>query len=110
MICFMSRRPKSEATNTNFTRQPGVQTTQLNDPAPPILPPQHVVSSSQPYRIPGEYVVEPFIASPSTHVGVNKNALGPQIRGRLVVQEEDAGTLPAPEENVVRLPSDYKEA
>jgi hypothetical protein len=79
---------------TNFTGQPAVQTTQLNNP-------------TQRYRIPRGYFAK---VGSSTHVRVNQNVLRPQVVERQVVQEEDAGTLPAPGENVVRLPPEYREA
>jgi hypothetical protein len=111
----MSRHPNSEATDTNLTR-PIVQTTQLNNPAPPIIPPQPLLPSSQPYQIPGGYVVQPWdvvppwdVVEPSTHAGVNQNILSPQMNGRRIVQGEDAGTLPGPGENEARLPPEYKE-
>ena len=107
----MSRRRNSEAMDTNFTGPPVVQTTQLNNPTPPIIPPQPRFPSSQLYQIPDGYVVHPWdVVGPSTHLGFNQNTLGPQFGGRRVVHEEDAGALPDPGENVVRLPPDYKEA
>ena len=92
-FCFTFRRPNSGAMNTNFTGQPPVQTMQLN--------------TTQRYRIPRGYFAK---VGSSTHVHVNQNVLDPQVVGGQVVQEEDAGTLPAPGENVVRLPPEYREA
>lgn len=90
----MSRLRNSKATDTNFTGPPVVQTTQLNNLAPPIIPPQPLFPSSQPYQIPDGYVVHSWDAvRPSTHVGVNQNVLGPQFGGRRITKRPGAKAI-----------------
>ncbi|KDR83229.1 hypothetical protein GALMADRAFT_152167 [Galerina marginata CBS 339.88] len=100
-------RTKFAATTSNTPRHPGVQPRQLNDRPPPAslsisdLP-------TRPYPAPGGLVMLAWDdVGPSGQSGFDQAAVNPG--GHRIVQEEDAGALPTPGENVTRLPPNYKE-
>ena len=102
-----------------YTGHPEVRPTQFNNaasPPPPLSslpslspsPPSSDLSSSRlPYQPGG------LVARSRNESKLSSYASGSAVQpsgGPRFVQEEDAGTLSPPEENVVRLPPDYKEA
>lgn len=113
-----------------YTGHPEVQPTQFNNTAspppplsslpllsssPPAPQPSLDLSSSRlPYQSGGLTSLswnesKPSSYAPSSYASGSQRGPAQQSGWPRFVQEEDAGTLSPPEENVVRLPPNYKE-
>jgi len=102
-----------------YTGHPEMRPTPFNNvasPPPPLSslpppPPSAGLSSPTLSYQPGGLTALSWNESElSSYASGSEKRPAQQSGGPRFVQEEDAGTLSPPEENVVRLPPDYKEA